>query len=415
MERYENVLHQIETTRRFGNQPGVEVTAHMLEVMGHPEKGQPFIHVAGTNGKGSTCAFISRILQNMGLKVGSFTSPHLIDFTERISVNGVQIGKEDVIRIGEQLLNTEFALSPTMFDYCLLMAIIYFKEQGCDLLILETGLGGRLDSTNAVGIPKVCTITRIGYDHMSILGDTLAQIASEKAGIIKPGAAVAIAPQVSEALAVLKDASKHNDTIFLTEEDTKNIKAYQPNMNAKYQRENAALAEQTVRLLWKSGYLQKKTLKSDVDLEQAIAVGIRDAFWPGRMEVLSANPFFMVDGAHNSNGVQALKESLEEMFPNEKFLFVMGVMADKDYEEMIKCLLPLAKEFVTVTVDSERALTAEVLADLVKKQGVSVKALEKIEDIFTLSEESQKVIAMGSLYFIGDVKSLWNQKKQNAN
>ena len=160
MYSYEEVLDQIENGRRFGNRPGVEITGIMLEQMGQPQNGMPFIHVAGTNGKGSVCAFLTSVFREAGLKVGTFISPHLIDFEERIMIDGRQISREDVTRIGNVLLEQEFGVTPTMFDYCVLMAVLYFKEQNCDLVIMETGLGGRLDSTNALGNPVGVRIVR---------------------------------------------------------------------------------------------------------------------------------------------------------------------------------------------------------------------------------------------------------------
>ena len=187
---YEQVIHIIENTRRFGNLTGLEVSQKMLEQLGNPQSGIPFVHVAGTNGKGSTTAFLCKILEQTGKKVGMFTSPHLITFEERIRINGSYIPKEDVTRLGNMLLEMEFEVSPTMFDYCLAMAVLYFKEQDCDIMVMETGIGGRYDSTNALGVPEVAVITKIGFDHMGVLGNTLEEIAQEKAGIIKPGSYV---------------------------------------------------------------------------------------------------------------------------------------------------------------------------------------------------------------------------------
>ena len=185
MYTYKEVIDKIENSRRFGNLPGVEVTRRMLAALGNPQEGLRFIHVAGTNGKGSTCAFLTNIFTQAGLKCGCFTSPHLIHFEERITVGQQMIPKDAVTRIGNELLAMDFGVTPTMFDYCLVMAVLYFKECGCDVAVMETGLGGRLDSTNALGNPMVAVITRIGYDHMAILGNTLTEIASEKAGILK--------------------------------------------------------------------------------------------------------------------------------------------------------------------------------------------------------------------------------------
>ena len=203
MYTYKEVIDKIENARRFGNLPGIEITKILLEELGHPEKDIPFVHVAGTNGKGSTCAFLGSILSGAGYKVGVFTSPHLIDFEERITISGEMILKETVTRLGNQLLGLKLDIHPTMFDYCLVMALLYFKEQSCDLMILETGLGGSKDSTTAVGVPLVSVITKIGYDHMELLGDSLDKIAGEKAGILKAGTKFVIEMQEPEEMSVI--------------------------------------------------------------------------------------------------------------------------------------------------------------------------------------------------------------------
>ena len=264
MYSYEEVLDQIENGRRFGNRPGVEITGIMLEQMGQPQNGMPFIHVAGTNGKGSVCAFLTSVFREAGLKVGTFISPHLIDFEERIMVDGRQISREDVTRIGNVLLEQEFGVTPTMFDYCVLMAVLYFKEQNCDLVIMETGLGGRLDSTNALGNPVVSVITRIGYDHMNILGNTIEEIAREKAGIIKAGVPVVIAPQESEALAVLQRAAaaKGVRARCVQEKDLQGAKALQPGLLGAYQRENAATAMCAAQVAWTGCRIEKEKMKT---------------------------------------------------------------------------------------------------------------------------------------------------------
>ena len=203
---YTQVLNKIENTRRFGNEPGVVVTAQVIKVL--REKGKqkriiPYIHVAGTNGKGSVCAFFSSILKKEHMRVGTFVSPHLVDFEERITVDGCMIPKEDVTRLGNYLLDIDFGIGLTMFDYCLAMALLYFEEQQCDYMVIETGLGGRLDSTNAIGTPQCAVITKIGYDHMAILGSDIADIAAEKAGIIKENGTVVVEQQDKRAMQVI--------------------------------------------------------------------------------------------------------------------------------------------------------------------------------------------------------------------
>lgn len=397
MYNYQEVIEKIENSRRFGNLPGVEVTKRMLAALGNPQEGLAFIHVAGTNGKGSTCAFLTNILTKAGLKCGCFTSPHLIHFEERITVDQQMIPKEVVTRLGNELLSIDFGVTPTMFDYCLVMAVLYFKECGCNVAVMETGLGGRLDSTNALGNPNVAVITRIGYDHMAILGNTLTEIALEKAGILKDGVPAVFAPQKEEALAVLR---KHPGTL-VSREDMEKVAFMKPGLMGAYQLENGAAAMLAAqKFLSQIGFDEERA-------DAAIEAGIHTAIWKGRMEILSREPYLMVDGAHNSNGIHALKTSLMKLYPDEKFHFVMGVMADKDYEKMIEELLPLAIDFVTVTPESSRALQAESLAEKIRSQGIPARSMASVADVLTLPRVGEKTIALGSLYFIGELEALY--------
>lgn len=397
MYNYQEVIDKIENSRRFGNLPGVEVTKRMLATLGNPQDGLAFIHVAGTNGKGSTCAFLTNILAKAGLKCGCFTSPHLIHFEERITVDQQMIPKEVVTRLGNELLSIDFGVTPTMFDYCLVMAVLYFKECGCNVTVMETGLGGRLDSTNALGNPMVAVITRIGYDHMAILGNTLTEIASEKAGILKENVPAIFAPQEEEALAVLR---KHPGTL-VSSEDMEKVAFMKPGLMGEYQLENGAAAMLAAqKFLSQIGFDEERA-------DAAIEAGIHTAIWKGRMEILSREPYLMVDGAHNSNGIHALKTSLMKLYPDEKFHFVMGVMADKDYEKMIEELLSLAIDFVTVTPESSRALQAESLAEKIRSQGIPARSMASVADVQTLPRVGEKTIALGSLYFIGELEALY--------
>ncbi|MCI7108284.1 MAG: bifunctional folylpolyglutamate synthase/dihydrofolate synthase [Agathobacter sp.] len=402
--KYEEVREKIENSHRFGNLPGVEVTGRMLNILGQPQDGLPFIHVAGTNGKGSTCAFLNSILTEAGLRVGCFTSPHLFDLEERIMIGNQMISKADVTRLGNQLLSLDYGVIPTMFDYCLVMAVLYFREKKCDVAIMETGLGGRLDSTNALGKPAVAVINRIGYDHMEILGNTLEEIAEEKAGILKSGVQAVFAPQEDDALAVLL---QHAKGMLVTKEDMEQVAAMKPGLQGAYQLENGAAAMLAARVLREESKIPMLGEMTEESFEKAIHVGIQRAVWPGRMEILSRQPFLMVDGAHNSNGIHALRTSLEQMYPQERFHFVMGVMADKDYEEMIEELLPLAIDFVTVTPETNRALQGEELAVKIRKRGIPARSVRNIEEVPYLLSEKEKNIALGSLYFIGELRVLW--------
>ncbi len=398
MKSYEEVINKIENSRRFGKAPGVEASSVVLERLkeGGRIKGNiPFIHVAGTNGKGSTCAFLSNILKNVGYKVGTFTSPHLIDFEERIVINNKQISKEKVRQLGQELLSQDFGVELTMFDYCLIMAIIYFEEEKCDYMILETGLGGRLDSTNAVGIPELTVITKIGFDHMAILGDNLVSIAMEKSGVIKPGTRLVVESQEPEVMEVFRKKAKETGVALneVLQEDINQIKELSISLLGVHQWENAAVARKGIILLNLKKYNEK-----------LVDEAIRQTRWKGRMEKISDKPFLMVDGAHNSNGVAALKSSLIELYPNEKFVFFMGVMADKDYPLMIKQMLPIAKEFVTVTPESSRALQAKELAAFISREGVKATSISSVEEMFSRLALEDKNIAFGSLYFIGEIE-----------
>lgn len=491
---YNEVIHIIENTRRFGKLTGYDVSKRMLEQLGNPQSGIPFVHVAGTNGKGSTTAFLCKILEQTGKKVGMFTSPHLITFEERIRINGQYISKEDVTRIGNHLLEMDFDVSPTMFDYCLAMAVLYFKEQHCDIMVIETGIGGRYDSTNALGTPEVAVITKIGFDHTAILGDTLEAIAGEKAGIIKPGCSVVIheqQPQVTKVLlenfklvnqlndeiepvqtkqeweedAGALDVSEEPAFFKVTREDLRFAGSIPMKMPVGYQIENAATAALAAKVLlykWlKRGVLFKGELpfekkeisaknttkyitaesnqvcetnqeadlceKAKMQINTWIRTGISETFWKGRMEIINHHPFFMIDGAHNSHGVWALAGSLQELYPNEKFHFIMAVMADKDYEEMIDVLLPLAIDFTTVTPESNRALQSKDLAECIARKGVKARYAENMEEVILpllpkqrehrsvskenesytdLVESHHKIIAFGSLYFIGAIEAM---------
>lgn len=403
---YKQIIDRIENTRRFGNKTGVEITADMMRKLGNIHTKIPFIHVAGTNGKGSVCAFIGSILKETGLKVGVFTSPHLVHFEERIAVDGKQISKEDVTRIGNMILATDFEVEPTYFDYCLAIAIVYFVETKCDIMVIETGLGGRLDSTNALGVPLVSVITKIGYDHMAILGDKLGMIAAEKAGIIKNGSYVVIEQQEEEAKEVLCQRlmdEQIKDYHFVDSDDISYTRTVGISLLGVHQYENAAAAMKAAEYtLGRFGCESSK-------IRNSIENGLRKARWHGRMELISLEPFVMVDGAHNGHGVDALKNSLMMLYPNEKFDFYFAVMADKDYPKMIEEIVPLAASFTTVTIENERAAQAGELAQCIRAKGVEVKAISDVDELIRMLRAGyeRKNIVFGSLYFVGEVIRKW--------
>lgn len=431
---YKEVVNRIENSRRFGRLSGAVVMEQMKQKLSNPQEGMCLIHVAGTNGKGSVSAFLCEILKAAGLRTGLFTSPHLVDFRERICINGEKIPAEKVRQLGEWLLEQQFGVSPTMFDYTLAMALLYFKEEKCDAVILETGLGGRLDATNALGVPKVSVITKIGYDHTAILGETLEEIAAEKAGIIKAGTILVLENQKPTVLDVFLQKAKQEGVRACHVIDPDQFSACRYEMGGQifsygeyekihmhmlgvHQYENAAAAMVAAEKLLEAMVLKN----SDGDIlsgearrayiRSCIRTGVSRARWRGRMEILRKEPFLMVDGSHNTSGVSALKKSLEVLFAGEKFHFVMGVMADKAYEEMIEILLPLALDFKTVTVESKRAMQAEKLAECIRNKGVQAECAEDLRSCLSAEhgDRLHKTIAFGSLYFVGEIEALFEQ------
>lgn len=414
---YQELIHTIESKRRFGNLPGVTISRKLLAAAGNPQEGLAFIHIAGTNGKGSAAAFLHAVLTESGIHAGLFTSPHLTDFRERIRTGKGWIPKQDAARLGKFLLDLDIGVQPTMFDYCLAMALLYFKEQRCTLAVLETGLGGRLDATNAVGVPLVSIITKIGYDHMEVLGDTLSEIAGEKAGILKKGTRAVFSVQEPEAFETLKQRCDSLEIPFCTVDGTKIVplesgfcypdeQAYRMEMPGAYQRENALAAILAARELMGLGYPVT---------EDALHRGIEKTVWKGRMETICKEPYLLIDGAHNSDGVAALAKSLREMFPGEKFHFIMGVLADKDYRKMAEFMLPLAQKVTAVTPKSERALAAEDLAQYFRKHGIPAESRTDLKEALQPFLEkpvragtNERTVAFGSLYFIGEIRDILN-------
>lgn len=405
---YETVIDQIQSKRRFGSACGKEVISSRLLQEQGLEEGLCWIHIAGTNGKGSVAAFLSSMLEAASFRVGVFTSPHLIDFCERIRVNGELITKEAVVKYGEELLQQQWKIEGTMFDYCLLIALKYFKEQRCDVVILETGLGGRLDSTSGIHqVPVVSVITNVGLDHTQYLGDTIPAIAKEKAGIMRTGTVAVLGEMQPDARKVIeRECELLGVSIF---DNTVVAKSEDVGMAGSYQIENATTAGNAFLAFCKEYWKE-----NEIDwnkIHQWIKVGWRKAVWSGRFEIISHNPFLLVDGAHNLQGVEGLKKSLQQEFPEERFIFLVSVMADKDYSHMMKEMIALSQEFITVCVSKERGLHQEKLAELLRQLGGNAKAASDVKQAMELAVSSQKrnhckIVAFGSLYFIGDFLSV---------
>ncbi len=393
---YDEAIAHLRSLQLHGFQPGLGTTRRLAALAGGPQERLRFIHVAGTNGKGSTCALLESVYRKAGLKVGLYTSPHLVRFGERIQVGRVPIADADLARHVAELKRLADTMTPTFFEFTTVLALRYLAEQRVDLVIWETGLGGRLDATNIV-TPLASVITNVAFDHQRILGDTIAAIASEKAGIIKAGVPVVTAAEDPDALAIIVHKAKELDApvITLGEPEIARFKTEIP-LLGRHQRANAALAAATVRLL-------RFVLPVD---DTQLLEGLAEVSWPGRLQVLRRGAQTLVlDGAHNPAGVAALRTALAEAFPGKRPTLVLGMLADKDWRAMVADLVPLASRVVTAPVGNERTVTAEDLraACVATGAGRPVKAAESTGAALKLVAADPFVVVAGSLYFIGEV------------
>jgi len=420
---YTEALEYIHGTLKFGIKLGLSNITILLDLMGNPQKKLKFVHIAGTNGKGSTAAFISSILMEAGYKVGVFTSPYLERFTERIKVGADEISESDIARITEFIRDKVNIMidrgynHPTEFEIVTALGMQYFYEKSCDIVVLEVGLGGRFDSTNVIDSSLVSVITAIGFDHMKILGNTLSEIAFEKAGIIKPSGEVVLYSQPREAEKVIEDVCAERGA-KLHKVDFSNIDIadwsadgqvfhYKQLRNLKislighHQTRNAVMAVEACKIVSQRGFPIS---------ENAIRKGLENAKWPGRMEIIKKEPLFLIDGAHNAQGAEILRDALDVYFPDRRRIFIFGVLRDKDYMSIIKTVIPGALIVIAVTPASERALPAEELAILIKPYCKNILVSDTIEsavkEAFKLSSESDIICAFGSLYYIGMIRSL---------
>lgn len=418
---YKEALEYIHGTLKFGSKLGLKNITELLELMGNPQKKLQFVHVAGTNGKGSTVAFISNILMSSGYKVGIYTSPYIQRFTERIKINNDEISQDNLAEITSFVKEKiEVMLSrgynhPTEFEVVTAIAMQYYLSRGCDIAVLEVGLGGRFDSTNVIETPMAAVITSISYDHMDILGDTLSKIAFEKAGIIKEQGDVVFYPQSEEVERVISDAclERHCRLLradfasieqqgFSVEGQSFNYKDYKKlsiTLLGEHQIKNAVVAVETCELLSEKGFNIT---------EKSIREGLKNTKWPGRLEVVNKNPVFLIDGAHNAEGAEVLADALRQYFPDKRKIFIFGVLKDKDYRNILEIISPLAYAFITVTPNSPRALPAHDLADFVmnycKNVQIGGTIEEGIKKGLSMAKDEDIICAFGSLYYIGDVR-----------
>ena len=383
----------------------------VLSAMGNPQNKCQIIHVAGTNGKGSTTAFLHQIFQENGYKVGVFNSPMVDHFTEQIQINHQDISLKDLAfyttEVAQKVEDCGCAL--TSFETLVCVAYAYFYQSNCDVVLMEVGLGGIQDATNVMEQSLLSIITSISFDHMEVLGNTLAAIAEKKAGIIKESGMVLSSQQASEVDSVLektcqaKEASLHRvkEAQLIQRNVDVQIFAYEGevytiSLLGTYQIQNASLALEAISLLEKCGWSFDL-----IKTKQALA----HTYWPDRFEIVHRNPDIIVDGSHNLDGFKRLRESLETYYPKQKVTFVMGVLADKKYEEMFQVILPLAKRVYCVNPDNPRALYAEKAKEIVASYGVEAKACTIVEAI-DFACQDELVCIFGSLYYVGSAKKI---------
>ena len=460
---YEQALDYIHAIHWQGHKPGLERTQTLLEALGRPQDKLRFVHIAGTNGKGSTAAMLDSCLRQAGYKTGLFTSPFINRFNERIQIDGQPIPDQDLVRLVERVqpvaqamtdLPTEFELITALgmlyfaqqhCDIVVLevglggtldstniiaapecavitaLGMLYFAQQHCDIVVLEVGLGGALDSTNVIAAPECAVITALGMDHVKELGPTLADIAAAKAGIIKPGCPVVSYGGEPEADKVIADVAQARHAPLSVVDfgrlhrtsssldglvfDFDGMEGLTLPLLASYQPRNAAVAITALRVLRNRGWNIP---------DEAIRRGLAQVSWPGRFELLRRDPPFLLDGSHNAHGMRATVASLRERFPGEKFVFLISIMADKDSDDMLKLLLPLAKCFVTVTAPSPRAIPAADLAAQITALGGVAEAADTIPAGVHRADalaDGGPVAALGTLYFSGPVRLTFSEKK----
>ena len=393
---FNEAIEYINSKNVYGSILGLERVRSLCSFFGNPQNKLKFIHIAGTNGKGSTAAFISNILASAGYTVGRYISPAVHDFSERITINNIPISHAALAE-----LTAKAALFPddiTEFELVAAIAFQYFLEQKCDYVVLEVGLGGRFDATNIIPSPEIAVITSISIDHTEQLGDTISKIAYEKCGIIKPGARVVVYPhQTAEALRVIKSADPNftlcaparlletsiNGTKFEHEGKT-----YELSMLGEHQIQNAATAITAMR---------------GISYEH-IYNGLKNTRFPARFECLRRNPYVIIDGAHNHGGAVALSAALQKYFPGNRTI-VMGMLADKEYEKCVSEIAPLATHFIATQPQNPRALDAAILGNVASRYCTDVSIIPNRDEAVHLALNHENICICGSLYLLNNIET----------
>ena len=413
----EQAIAYIHSVCWKGSIPGLGRTQELLEKMGNPEKKLKFVHIAGTNGKGSTAAMTASILSKAGYRTGLYTSPYIYRFHERIQVDGVEISDEDLTEITEYVkpLADSMAQSPTEFELVCCIAFEYFYRKKCDIVVLEVGMGGAWDATNVIEVPEVAVITNIGLDHTEYLGDTVEKIAETKSGIFKPHGHAVVYRSTPSVEAVYERVCAERDvSLRKADFDGLVLKAHTLEgqvfdcgsrknlvlpLLGDHQLHNASVVVSIADTLIGEGWKIS---------EQNIYDGIRDVRWPGRFDIVCRKPLFIIDGGHNPQCIEALVKNIQDYLAGKKVVALTGVLADKDYADMYKPVMPLVDRFVCITPPNPRKLEAEQLARYLRKAGAQAQASESILDgvkkAMELAGKDGVVLCFGSLYSIGGIR-----------
>lgn len=429
---YNEALNYIHSLRWTGKKAGLSKTKEMLDMLGNPEKKLKFIHIAGTNGKGSAAAMLAAILQQAGYGVGLFTSPFIVRFNERIQYNFKEISEEELAELTEKVKGVVDRMEepPSEFEVVTVIGFLFFLKMQCDIVVLETGLGGTFDSTNVIECPEVAVITTIGIDHKKELGATIEEIAAAKAGIIKPGCSVVFYGENEEAEQVIRTVCQKTGSSLRKPDFSKLMElshslqgqkfSYQDyseltiSLLGLYQKKNAALVIETVELLKEKGYRISR---------EAVSDGLRTARWPVRFEVIATEPYIIVDGSHNPQGMAATMETVQEYAQGRRVFCVFGVMADKDMENMISSLLSTVTEVIAVQPEYPRAMEAGELTNKIQQTAERMNSTTpvfnggKVADGMQLAlshcKKEDILLAVGSLYMAGEVLQ-WNYTKKQS-
>lgn len=418
---YKEALSYIYSLQKFGIKFGLSKTENILKAFGDPHKKKIYVHIAGTNGKGSVAVFIASILKEAGYKVGLYTSPHLVRFTERFRINGEEISKEDAARLIFEV-KEKFAPHepPTFFEAATAMAILYFYQQNTDIDVIEVGMGGRLDATNVIR-PVVSVITNIALDHQQYLGSTLKDIAKEKAGIIKDRVALITGVSQPNIASFFKEeAKKKNAPFFRIGEHIRyrntngsvsyygikdSFKGLRLGMNGVFQARNVAISLGAIELLRQNGFSISN---------QAIYRGVENAFWPGRMHVISNSPLILLDGAHNPYAMKMLIKAVEQRYPDKRIILVIGIMNDKDIKGILKVVVPKSDHVIYTRPAYSRAADPKTLmkAGLCFNKSGEVKfpISEAIDKAVKIATRDDLILITGSLFTVGEALSYLDPK-----